>query len=37
MVSNHFPTVTYGAENNWLVFALVTLVAWALVPVLRRR
>lgn len=37
MISNHFPTVTYGAENNWMVFALVTLVAWALVPVLRRR
>lgn len=37
MISNHFPTATYGAENNWLVFAVVTLLAWAIVPVLRRR
>jgi len=37
MISNHFPTVTYGAENSWAVFAAVTLVAWAFVPILRRR
>jgi uncharacterized membrane protein len=37
MISNHFPTVTYGAENNWLVFAVVTLLSWAVVPFLRRR
>ncbi len=37
MISNHFPTVTYGADNNWLVFAVVTLLAWATVPFLRRR
>ena len=37
MISNHFPTVTYGVENNWAVFAVVTLLAWAVVPFLRRR
>ncbi len=37
MISNHFPTVTYGADNNWLVFAVVTLLSWAAVPFLRRR
>lgn len=37
MISNHFPTVTFGAENNWLVFAVVTLLSWAVVPFLRRR
>jgi uncharacterized membrane protein len=37
MISNHFPTTTFGAENNWQVFAVVTLLAWAVVPVLRRR
>jgi uncharacterized membrane protein len=37
MISNHFPTATYGAENNWLVFAVVTLLSWALVPIIRRR
>jgi len=37
MISNHFPTATYGVENNWAVFAVVTLLSWALVPILRRR
>ena len=37
MISNHFSTATFGAEHNWLVFAVVTLLAWAVVPVLRRR
>ena len=37
MISNHFPTATYGAENNWAVFAVVTLLSWAVVPFLRRR
>jgi uncharacterized membrane protein len=37
MISNHFPTITYGAESNWAIFAVVTLVAWALVPVIRKR
>lgn len=37
MISNHYPTTTFGNENNWLVFAAVTLLAWATVPFLRRR
>ena len=37
MISNHFPTATYGHEQNWLVFAVVTLIAWSVVPYLRRR
>lgn len=37
MISNHFPTTTYGHESNWMVFAVVTLLSWAVVPFLRRR
>ena len=37
MLSNHYPTATYGHENNWIVFGVVTLLAWSAVPVLRRR
>ena len=37
MISNHFPTSTYGHESNWVVFAVVTLLSWAIVPYLRRR
>ena len=37
MISNHFPTATYGHEMNWLVFAVVTLLSWAVVPVVRKR
>jgi len=37
MISNHYPVSTYGHEKNWLVFAVVTLLAWAVVPILRRR
>ncbi|MBK5255975.1 MAG: urate hydroxylase PuuD [Vicinamibacteria bacterium] len=37
MISNHYPITTYGNESNWVVFAVVTLLAWLVVPVLRRR
>jgi uncharacterized membrane protein len=31
MISNHFPTTTYGAQYGWQVLALIVLVGWAAV------
>lgn len=36
MISNHFPTITYGAEMNWLVLAVMVLVGWGAAKVIRR-
>jgi uncharacterized membrane protein len=36
MISNHFPTITYGAEMNWLVIAVMVLVGWAAAKIIRR-
>jgi uncharacterized membrane protein len=36
MISNHFPTITYGAEMNWLVLAVMVLVAFGVAKVVRR-
>lgn len=36
MISNHFPTITYGAEMNWLVLALMVLVGWSAAKIIRR-
>ena len=36
MISNHFPTTTYGASHNWLVVAVVTLAGWAAAHVIRK-
>lgn len=37
MISNHYPVSTYGSENSWAVFGVVTLLSWMAVPFLRRR
>ena len=36
MISNHFPTTTYGHQYNWIVLAVLTLVGWAAAHVIRR-
>jgi uncharacterized membrane protein len=35
MISNHYPTVTYGARYNWLVLALLILVGWVSAKLIR--
>jgi uncharacterized membrane protein len=37
MISNHFPTATYGADRSWLVLAVLILVGWAAAKILRDR
>ena len=37
MISNHFPTATYGSAFNWQVLAVLVLVGWAAAKVLRDR
>jgi uncharacterized membrane protein len=36
MLSNHFPTITYGADMNWLVLAVMTLVGFGVAKIVRR-
>jgi uncharacterized membrane protein len=36
MISNHFPTATYGSDYNWLVLAVLILVGWAAAYFVRR-
>ena len=35
MISNHFPSATYGHEYNWAILAVLVLVGWAAAKVLR--
>lgn len=37
MISNHFPTATYGSDWNWLVLAVLILVGFGAAKVLRDR
>ena len=37
MISNHFPTATYGSEYNWQVFALLVLAGWGAAKIVRER
>jgi len=37
MISNHFPTATYGNEHNWLVLAILLLVGADAAKLLRGR
>src|SRR5262249_55655180 len=37
MISNHFPVATYGADLNWLVFAILTLVGFGAAKIVRER
>jgi uncharacterized membrane protein len=36
MISNHFPTVTYGASWNWVVLSGLVLVGWGAAKIVRR-
>ena len=36
MISNHFPTTTYGHQYNWIVLAVLTLVGFAVAHVIRK-
>ena len=36
MISNHFPTTTYGSRNNWLILSALILVGWVAARVVRR-
>lgn len=36
MISNHFPTTTYGHQYNWVVLAVLTLAGWVAAHVIRR-
>jgi uncharacterized membrane protein len=36
MISNHFPTITYGYKYNWVVLSLLILGGWGAAKVLRR-
>lgn len=37
MISNHFPTATYGSQYNWQVFAVLVLVGWGAARFVRER
>jgi len=37
MISNHFPTLTYGSKYNWAVLGVVVLVGWVAARVIRGR
>lgn len=36
MISNHFPTASYGTTMNWFVLSLLVLVGWGAAKVIRR-
>ncbi len=37
MISNHFPTATYGSEYNWQVFAVLVLLGFGAAKMVRER
>ena len=36
MISNHFPTATYGSRHNWLILSILILVGWLAARFIRR-
>jgi len=36
MISNHFPSITYGRSDNWLILSVLVLLGWGGAKVLRR-
>ena len=36
MISNHFPTATYGSRYNWIVLSVLVLLGWAAAKLIRR-
>lgn len=37
MISNHFPTVTYGHSANWAILGALVLVGWGVAKIIRGR
>ena len=35
MVSNHFPTATYGNKYNWIILAALVLAGWGAAKLIR--
>jgi len=36
MISNHFPTATYGSRYDWIILSILILVGWAAAKFIRR-
>jgi uncharacterized membrane protein len=36
MISNHFPTATYGTTDSWIVLSVLVLLGWGAAKILRR-
>ena len=36
MISNHFPTVTYGSRYNWAILSVLVLAGWGAAKLIRR-
>src|SRR5207245_3342680 len=36
MISNHFPSITYGRSDNWLILSILVLLGWGVARLLRR-
>jgi uncharacterized membrane protein len=36
MISNHYPTSTYGREYNWLILSALVLAGWVAAKIVRR-
>ncbi len=36
MLSNHFPTISYGHAWSWIMLGMVVLLGWAAAHVMRR-
>lgn len=36
MISNHFPTATYGSRNNWIILSALVLIGWLAARFIRR-
>jgi uncharacterized membrane protein len=37
MISNHFPTTTYGSQYNWIVLSVLTIVGWVVAHIIRKK
>lgn len=37
MISNHFPTATYGSDYAWAVFGVLVLIGWGAAKIVRER
>ena len=35
MISNHYPTISYGSDYAWLLLGIVIVLGWAAVRIIR--